>query len=245
MKALCFFTVAGCLFAQSAPLSFDVASIKPNAESRGMFFRFLPGGGLSASGATLKNLISLAYGVREFLITSAPSWANTDRFDIDARMDTPPADESRSTAKRLATLLTDRFQLTFHRESREQPIYALTVAKGGPKFQESTETKGGIRMGNALITAHGVGIGLLALNLSNLLGRRVVDKTGLTAKYDFELKWTPDPAQADAGGFGGAPDPNAPSIFTALNEQLGLRLESERGPVEMFVIDRAEKPSEN
>jgi bla regulator protein blaR1 len=247
MKALCLLAAAGCLFAQNAaaPLTFDVASIKPSAEIRGTFTRYLPGGGLQVSGATLKFLISMSYGVRDFQIVGAPAWADSDRFDIEARMDTPPGDESRNTTKRLATLLIDRFQLVYHRETREQPVYALVIAKGGPKFQESTETRGGIGSGNASITGHGVGIGLLALNLSNLLGRRVVDKTGLTAKYDFELKWAPDPAQPDAGAFGGPPDPNGPSLFTALPEQLGLRLESERGPVEMLLIDRAEKPSAN
>jgi uncharacterized protein (TIGR03435 family) len=247
MKALCFFTVAGSLFAQTAspPISFDVASVKPSAEPRGTFVRPSPGGGRRVSGANLKFLIALSYGVRDFQITGEPAWADTDRFDIEARMDTPLADESRNTTKRLASLLAERFQLRFHRETKEQPVYALMLAKGGPKLQESTETRSLIRAGNTVITGHGVGIGLLALNLSNLLGRRVVDKTGLTAKYDFELKWTPDPAQPDAGGFGGPPDPNAPSLFTALPEQLGLRLESQKGPVEMFVIDRVEKPSEN
>jgi bla regulator protein blaR1 len=238
MRALSLYLAAGCLFAQTAPapLTFDVASVKPSAETRGMFGGFLPGGSLRLSGATLKNLISLAYSVRGFQISSAPSWADSARFDINARMDTPPADESRNTTRRLANLLADRFQLAFHRETKEQQIYALTAAKGGPKFQESTEAKSLIRAGQGFVSGHATTIGLLALNLSNQLGRRVIDKTGLTGKYDFELKWTPEGAQ---------PGEDSPSLFTALTEQLGLRLESQRGPVEMLVIDRVEKPSEN
>jgi uncharacterized protein (TIGR03435 family) len=133
-------------------------------------------------------------------------------------------------------------------------VYALVVAKGGPKLQESTDDQSRIRMGRGTITGHSVGLGMLALNLSNELGRRVIDKTGLTHKYDFELKWTPEAGQSSAVPPGppipGAelpppPDPNGPSVFTALPEQLGLRLESQKGPVEVFFIERAEKPSAN
>jgi len=165
----------------------------------------------------------------------------------------------------LIPLLADRFQLTLHRETKEQSVYALLVAKNGPKLQES-QTKDGqakegtgprgpmMRMGRGELSGQGVALDMLTRTLSSQLGRTVIDRTGLKGNFDFKLTWTPDPGQS-AGPPGGGPppgadappppDPNGPSIFTALQEQLGLRLESQKGPVEMLVIDRVEKPSEN
>lgn len=228
-----------------------------------------PGGALRVTGVPLKFLIGFAYDVRDFQITGGPAWINTDRFDISAKSDshdevdsaTDPAkltDEQRKTdgdrmRERLRNLLADRFQLVIRRETKEQQVYALVVAKGGPKLQETKEGKGMMRMGRGMLTGQGVEPAFLATSLSNQLGRTVIDKTGLTGKYDFELKWTPDPGQGPAGPFGPPlgvqlpppPDPNGPSIFTALIEQLGLRMESEKAPGEVLVIDRVEKPSEN
>jgi uncharacterized protein (TIGR03435 family) len=258
------FCMAGSAFGQppAAPLRFEVASVKPSApDGPGMFIRPLPGGGLRVSGASLKNLISLAYGVRWFQI-SGPEWIDTERFDIEARAETSDAaapvdpaklrEEEPKIYERLRSLLADRFHLTLHRETREQPVYALMVAKNGPKFEESTDPRGMIRAGRGTVKGQAVAIAALALNLSNVLGRRVIDKTGLAGKYSFELKWSPDqpsaapPGQAPPGAeLPPAADSNGPSIFTALTEQLGLRLESQKGPVEMLVIARAEKPSEN
>lgn len=250
--------LAGGMYGQPSapPLTFAVASVKPSAEVHGMFVRYLPGGGLRVSEANLKNLIALAYGVREFLVLGGPAWVDTGRFDIDARPETSDAadagaeparrgEEQRQVMERLRSLLADRFQLIFHRETREQPVYALVVAKGGPILQESTDDRSRIRMGRGTITGHAAGLGLLALNLSNELSRRVIDRTGLTGKYDFELRWPPEAPSAPTADVPPPPDPNAPSVFTALQEQLGLRLESQRGPVEVFIIDRAEKPSAN
>jgi len=161
--------------------------------------------------------------------------------------------ERRKILEALRSLLADRFQLALHSETKEQPVYALVVNKGGPKLQESTEPRGLIRkMGRGTLKAQAVELGMLALNLSNELGRSVFDKTGLAGKYDFELKWAP--SQDSAAQLGAPPqtaefalpaDPDGPSIFTALQEQLGLRLESGKGPVEVLVIDRAERPSKN
>ena len=140
------------------------------------------------------------------------------------------------------------------------PIYALIVGKNGPKLQSSpdgdTNIKGAMMMRPGHLTANGISMALLSANLSNMVGRVVVDKTGLPGVYDFTLEFTPERGQG--GFFAGAPgpgpegkemppppDPNAPSIFTALQEQLGLKLDSQKGPVDMFVIDRIEKPTEN
>lgn len=195
------------------------------------------------TGATLKNVIAYAYGVREFLISGGPAWLETERFDIEGRVGSSPLeavrskDEQRERIERVRNLLADRFRLVFHRETRERPVYALVTAKGGPKFHDSAETKGRIRMYRGTITGQAVGIGLLALNLSNALERPVIDKTGLAGKYDFELKWAPEAAPP--------PEADPPSLFTALSEQLGLRLESQKAAVEVFVIDAVEKPTEN
>jgi uncharacterized protein (TIGR03435 family) len=239
------FCIVGGLFGQ--PQAFEVASIKPSApDVPGMFPRYLPGGGLRITGASLKNLISMAYGVRPFQISGGPDWVNNDLFDIEARSGSaevaPPTDPAKAAEyqrlanERLKTLLADRFQLSVRQETREQPVYALVVAKDGPKFRESTEARPFIRGGRGTVKGQASSMIMLALNLSSALGRPVINKTGLPAKYDFELTWQPGDLNAD---------PTAPSIFTALTEQLGLRLESGKGPVEVLVIDRAEKPSAN
>ncbi|MGD0300483.1 MAG: TIGR03435 family protein [Bryobacteraceae bacterium] len=159
--------------------------------------------------------------------------------------------------QKLQALLADRFQLTIHHETKEQPVYALVIGKNGSKLQESQMKPGDrhrlMRMGRSELNAEGAAIDMLTSTLSNVLGRPVIDRTGLKGDYDFKLQWTPDPSQS--GGFGGPPppgveappppDPNGPSIFTAIQEQLGLRLESQKGPVDLIVIDRVEKLSEN
>jgi bla regulator protein BlaR1 len=165
--------------------------------------------------------------------------------------------------QRLQALLAERFQLKLHRETREMGVYTLAVAKDGPKLKESKADDPPIegfngpgarrgqamRMGRGQFTAQMVPIQFLEQALSQQLGRTVIDKTGLTGNYDFTLQWTPD--QALSGGFAGEPKDSAsapdtgPSIFTAIQEQLGLRLESQKGPVDILVIDRVEQPSEN
>jgi len=204
---------------------------------------------------------------------------NSDRYDIEAKMDGATADEVRklsgeqnqSTREHmLQALLVDRFKLTLHRETRELPLYSLVVAKNGSKLQESKpgepdkrgfKTPDGhpmaqghfFRMGMGQLDGHSIGTGDIARVLAQQLGRKVVDNTGLTANYDFTLKWTPEEGQGpafrepEAGpGAGSTPAPETgPSIFTALQEQLGLKLESQKGPVEILVIDHVEKPSEN
>lgn len=256
-----------------APLSFEVASIKPAApDAPGMFIQIQPGGGLRVSNMNLKQLISYAYDVRDFQVSGGPGWVNSDRFDIQARPahagDAPTSaddfrnqtDAQRKTMadqmrERTRTLLADRFQLVVRRETKEAPVYALQIAKGGPKLKEDNEPQG--RQGimarrRGQFTGTAAPLQMLATVLSGQLGRPVIDKTGLAGKYDFELEWSPDPGQnfGPAGFPPGAAappptDPNGPTLFTALQEQLGLRLESGKGPIEMILIDRIEKPSEN
>ncbi len=256
----------------SASLTYEVASIKPSApDERRVGIMFQPGGGLRVTNAPLRMVIALAYDVRDFQISGGPGWIGSDRFDINARPEgsaaapsTPDdfrkfSDEQRKTfqeqqRERLRNLLADRFQLRIHKETKEQSIYALVVAKNGPKLKRAEGGPGPMLRfgGRGQLDANGVEMGIFGNTLSNVVGRQVVDKTGLTGKYDLKLTWTPDPGE---GGFLGGPplpgvspppaDPGGPSLFTALQEQLGLRLESQKGPGEVLVIDSVEKPSEN
>ncbi len=215
-----------------------------------------PGGNLRLVGATLKNLIAYAYNVREFTISGGPGWINSDRFDINARAEQSSASGdssggSRQIPERLRSLLAERFQLAIHRESKEQNVYALVLAKSGPKFSEAKpESKPTIRGRRGSIIGQGVGMQMLVINLANSMDRPVLDRTGLTGTYDFKLEWSPDAqGPSSIAGAGGEapllPDPNGPSLFAALQEQLGLRLEPQKAPVEILVIDRAARPSEN
>jgi bla regulator protein blaR1 len=267
------------LFGQSStpPLTFEVASVKPSGTNdRRIMIQIQPGGSFRTSGSTLKMLVTFAYDVREFQVSGGPGWINTDRFDIVAKAERSSAaetlpddprkmtEEQRKTVgdqmrERLQALLTDRFQLTLHRETKEQSVYALVIAKSGSKLQasqakEADGPRGRMMMNRGELSGEGVPLEMLTRTLSSQLGRTVIDRTGLKGNFDFKLTWTPDPGQSAAPPSGGPPsgadappppDPNGPSVFTALQEQLGLRLESQKGPVEMLVIDRVEKPSEN
>jgi bla regulator protein blaR1 len=258
------------LFGQNGLLTFEVASIKPSGpNAQGRIIQFMPGGGLRMTNQTLKSMITFAYDVQDFQVTGGPGWINSEHYDLMAKpessLDAGDApinagkmtDEQFKTAQervraRLQPLLAERFQLAIHREGREQTVYELVVAKSGPKLKESKGGEGRrIGMTRGKLTSVGEPLQFLAQVLSQLLGRPVLDKSGLRGDFDYELTWTPDPGQfigppGPAGQDASTPpDPNGPSIFTAIQEQLGLRLESTKGPVEMIVIDRAEKASEN
>lgn len=245
--------MAPCMYCQESPATFDVASVKRSGGLGGLT-RYLPNGGIRFTGVTLKVLVEIAYGVRPFQVIGGPGWIDTDGFDIDARPPTDsanPADpatlsrEQRKVGERLRSLLADRFGLTIHRETREQPVYTLVAANGGPKLKESAEGKNFIRAGRGSFRGQSVGLRMLVLNLSNVLDRQVIDKTGLTGSYDFELKWAPDILSSGPDGPASPSDTDGPSLFTALSEQLGLKLESAKGPVQVWVIDGVDKPSLN
>lgn len=255
---------------QPAPLTFEVASIKPaSADAQGTSIQLMPGGGLRMTNAPIMAMITEAYNVRPFQVSGGPGWIRTDRFDLTARAErAAPSDvpddfakmtdaqrktRREQTSERLRGLLADRFQLVVHKESKEQPVYALVVAKNGPKLKENQNPgpRQGMSMNRGRLEGRAAPMEMLATILSNNLGRPVIDKTGLPAKYDFVLEYIPDVgSDPRAQGFGDgantpAPNPSGPTIFTAIQEQLGLRLESTKAPVETIVIDRVEKPSEN
>jgi uncharacterized protein (TIGR03435 family) len=190
--------------------------------------------------ATLKDLIRFCYRLRDFQILGGPKWLEVDRYDIAAK----PEDRSQpeQVLLMMQQLLADRFQLKFHRESKEAPVYELMVAKNGPKLRTPDPNgKPGIQGRRGRIDAWGTPMPVFAQYLSQRLGRTVVDKTALTADYDFTLEYQPD----NSPDVTAEKSDNGASIFTAIQEQLGLRLQSAKGSVEMLVIDRAEKPSDN
>jgi bla regulator protein blaR1 len=255
--------IAACLANTSAgqsqpatPSAFAVATIKPTAVNDDSFaYRALPGGQLMAMGVTLKFLIIQAYQVEAFQIFGGPGWAGTDRWDIQAKPEGIEGRLSRAEeAVMVRALLKDRFQLKAHLESREMPVYALVVAKGGPKLSAAQPSVQGGRTPPGAWNLKNVGAADLAKHLSEQLSRTVVDKTGINGHYDIKLEWTPERGEGGPEALGLPPAPDAatatvpstgPSIFTALQEQLGLRLESTKGPVEIVVIDHVDRPSAN
>lgn len=231
MKPIILATLAVAAFGQPA---FEVVSIKPApAGVRNMGIGRGPGGGMNAYNVPLKFLVTYAYDVRDFQISGGQGWFDSERYDVSAKPESPASQEQLKLM--LQSLLADRFKLVLHRETKQLPVYELIVAKGGPKLKESAEgTSPSLLTDGKSITAAKVTMPMFIRLLSQFLGRSVLDKTGLPGNYDFKLQWTPDEAEGDG-----------PSIFTATQEQLGLKLESSKGPVEVLVIDRAEKPSEN
>lgn len=218
------------------PLAFEVATIKPlqgfvNARAN------FSGPRVTLSGYALEGLLMDAYGVESWQLVGGPVWRDTDPFEIVAKApgDAAPTPEQRRQL--LQSLLEDRFKLKVHRETREAPVYALTVAKNGPKLTRSTATDSLYSAGGREMKFQKRTMDFLAkqLSASARLGRPVLDKTALTGEWDFTLNFMPNPP----------PDSNVPDVFTALQEQLGLRLESQKAPVEHLIIDHAEKPSPN
>jgi uncharacterized protein (TIGR03435 family) len=215
---------------------FEVASIKPNTSENGRSSTRPGPTELYLENTSLRKCIAIAYNVSEDRDSaiSAPDWLNFERYDIAAKF--PAGTPLQEVRVMLQNLLADRFRLKLHRESKEVPIYALVAAKNGPKLNESAPgIQGSIGMSNGHLSGKGVPLSALVDRLSGSvfqLGRPVVDRTGISGLYDFTLDW--------------ASDDSAPSLFTALQEQLGLRLEAQKGTVEVLVVDSMErKPSAN
>ena len=252
-------------------LTFEVASVRPaDPDSRTVGFQFTPGGGLNVVNMGLIDLIAAAYNLDcgktcGDRISGGPGWINSQRFNIVAKA--PPSAEANTdpekmaaaarkvmqdqARQRLQALLAERFQLVIRRESKEMPMYALVIAKGGHKLKEATgEGPGGVRGVPGGMTAERSPMRHLVVNLTMIVRRPVVDRTGLRGTYNYTFKYSPELSGAgmkgpDGGEASVASDPSGPSIFTALQEQLGLKLEPTKGPVETIVIERAEKPTAN
>lgn len=219
-------------------VEFEVASIKPTATKDGSLAQsFPPGGRFSCRNLSVRDLLRIAFDLQGYQIAGGPGWIGSEGFDIQARATAGVGEPSRGQVlKMLQTLLADRFRLAFHREIRQLPIYTLAIRKGGHKLQaadSTASTDGTFRMGH-LVTRKMSMTGLAGL-LTFDLKRPVTDETGLKGDFAFTLEWTPGLGEADEG----------PSLFVAVQEQLGLILESKKGPLEVLLIDHVERPAEN
>jgi uncharacterized protein (TIGR03435 family) len=253
----------------AAPLpEFEAVSIKPNKSGdRQSAMRGAPGGRLIATNVPVRRLITWAYQVRDFQISGEPAWADSERYDVETKSEgNPRFDFIQPTLETMFRgVLADRFKLTLHRETKELPVYSLVIAKNGPKIHAVDEgncpevpnqqnpcrflrnTKFG------QLTGEKAPMAALTVTLSALTQTIMVDKTDLKGSFSYKLDWTPylPQPQAPGGANQAMPavpfDPSSfvPAISTALQEQLGLKLEPGKGPVEILVIDHVERPSGN
>jgi uncharacterized protein (TIGR03435 family) len=254
--------VAGGENAEDVPshqIEFEITSIRPSGPGSGTTLQFTPEG-LKESNFPLSALLQIAYHLSylDGTIVGAPEWVRTDRFDIQAKVaesDLPEwgkliQDQSeRSQEFRLVAmqiLMADRFALKVHRETRQGSVYALVIAKSGLKLKdaEPDDAPSLTMRRSGHVSVRAAQIAAIVPFITQIIGRPVVDETGLTSKYDFTLDWTPDQVASPAG-VSAESEASGPSIFTAIQEQLGLKLESQKGPVEVLVIDHIEKPSPN
>jgi uncharacterized protein (TIGR03435 family) len=249
--------------------AFEVASIKPDKSGTPRIMFHLTPDGLDVANTPLKLLIQQAYGVEESQVIGFPNGLNSERYDIEAKVDGSDVAklhdlDPHQRMRMLQPVLAERFQLKVHRETRELPVYELVLAKGGPKFHEAKpgdtypngikgpDGHGGpglVWIQDGQLTCQAVGMNQLTRLLSQRLGHNVLDKTGLTGNYDLAMQWPPPEDRPgpmfNAGGGENAAESSGPSIFTVIQEQLGLKLESHKAPVEVLVIDHVEPPSAN
>ena len=258
MRSAVLLVLADFLLAQTPQpkLAYEVASIKGNADSSSTRWGFQTetGGRIRATNVPLRILIVIAYGAsanstmgQDFTLAGGPGWISTEGFDVDARPPEGLTPTAAQTQEMLQALLAERFQLKVRRETRDGPAYALVTAKGGPKLKPSPDSQkpGGTTIGRGLIRATHQDLNGLATVLAGQVNRKVVNRTDLTGLYDFELKWMPDPSPPAPGEQPPPPDSDLPSLFTAVEEQLGLRLEPTTAPVDTLVIEHVEQPSAN
>ena len=247
------------VYAQSSRSQFEVASVKRNVNGTDSEFEVDAGGRLLATNRTVSDLIFHAYNLRPYQIPDKPEWTHSEHYDIEGK-----ADRNLSWAETmpmLQSLLEDRFKLKAHLETKELPVFFIMPAKGGIKLKPSTakcvrfdtsipartaaeaeKALPSCRTGQVSVgekrrwVAENAGMSDVTYVLSYLLGRKVIDKTEFTGRFDLNIEFTSDPLKTDG---------TVPPLITVLQEDLGLSVESGRGPVEIFVIDQIEHPSEN
>ena len=231
-----------------APLQFEVATVKPAAPSADghTHINYPDGGAFSASNITLAALMQWAYDMPKNRILDAPPWFDATRFDLLAKADAEtdktlrnlPGKESGEAKRRMVqAMLAERFGMKLHEETRTLPAYDLEVAKGGTKLQPTHDAGKSIGTGRTHFNGSGLTVALIAQQLSEISGRVVMDKTNLPDRYDLKLEWTPDDAPPSEN--------SAPSFFTAVQEQLGLRLVPAKESARVIVIDQIEQASAN
>jgi len=237
-----------------------VATIKPTPpEWTGRFFRMQSANQFVARGYQLRVLIAAAYNLNPKAVSGGPAWIDSDRYDVVAKTPGEARPNLEQQMAMLRKLLTDRFNLAFHREKKEMSVYALTIAKNGPKLKESgkSPTSAGenpegppplvfvLAPDVVRVPARQATTTELTYILQRAaFDRPVLDRTGLTARYDFDLEFAPDESLF-GGALRGSGDGTKPGLFAAIQEQLGLKLEATRGPVDSIVIERIGRPSEN
>ena len=255
----------------SPPPRFDVASVKPNTcVERGVEIDFPSPGRFYAQNVWLRFLIQTAWNVKNYQVVSGPGWASSDRYNIDAKTD--PSSSREQIRLMIQSLLQDRFQLVLHHESRSLPVYHLvTASKDGRKLQPSKKGSciernsepapvpgtpsptycGSSQWSPRSLIGTAITMKQFTTALENILQRPVIDESGFTATFDVRLNWIPDQITPGLLAPGVSPPPlpspndAGPTIFTTLADQLGLRLQAGKGPVDILVIDHAERPSAN
>jgi uncharacterized protein (TIGR03435 family) len=231
----------------------EVSTIKPTKPDEQVFMLVFRGGHFQTKNISLSKLLAFSYGVQEKQLVDLPAWAQTDKYDIDAKPDTEGTPNKKQLQIMVQKLVADRFSFKFHDEKRELPVYVLTVAKSGQKMAKSEDQGGlpGFGLGGmGRLSVHNSSMDeFVGMMQETVMDRPVLNQTGLTERYDFNLNWTPDDSQ-----FGGTPirmpppPDNAnppPNLYTAIQEQIGLKLESTRALADVMIIDHVEKPSEN
>jgi uncharacterized protein (TIGR03435 family) len=247
----------------AATSAFEVASVKQSASGSDRSLVQAVPGRLLMENLAPRTLIVLAYGVADYQVAGGPPWIGSDRYDVQATADGDTTVQQME-GPMLQALLVERFKLAFHRETQQLPVYELIRTSNKAKLQPTQEGSCTVYSLNApppsaagargttfcgyprltqtgtsrALDGKGVSMATLALNIARSVRRSVIDKTGLTETYDLHLEWTDGPLND-------TPASDRPSIFTAVTEQLGLKLESTKGPVEVIVIDRMERPSQN
>jgi uncharacterized protein (TIGR03435 family) len=254
--------------------AWDVSTVKPaSPDARGSMFNITPDG-IKITNVPLWTIVREAFGLENDRLFGGPGWSKTSSFDIEAKVASEDAPKLKALTmeqrrQMMVALLEERFGLKYHHETRDLSMYELVVARGGIKMQASKPDPEGpdpgpgpapspgrhmlMMRGRGHIESTATGMAGLARLLSGQLGRTVVDKTGLTGDYEYKLDWTPDDAaplmsrssNPSPGDSTSSPDTAGPSLFTALEEQLGLKLESTKGPVEVVVIDQLDQPTAN
>jgi uncharacterized protein (TIGR03435 family) len=217
-------------------------------------FTLRPNASFATKNTTAADLIFFAYDVQAKQVVNAPAWVSSEHFDIEAKPDTPGMPNVVQLKAMVRKLLSDRFDLTFHQDKREMSAYVLALAKNGPKLKKSELDANSVpnllfQQLGYLTVSNATMANFVTLMQTAVLDRPVVDQTGLDGRWDFVLKWTPDESQFAGMGVKVPPPSNAadapPPLFTAIQEQIGLKLEAGKASVPVLVVDRLQQPSSN
>ena len=225
-----------------SPKAFDVISIKPDRDGHGLDAGAQPGGRYIARNVSAEFLLLEAFGIKEYQIVGRPKWLDAEHYDISAKIESPNQLSREQLRPLLQAMLMDRFSMKFHTEMREFPVYSLVMGKGGPKFEADNiflfppSLNISVSNGRGTLTGRRMPMSALADQLGNMAGRTVIDNTGLKGDYDFKLTWAPSES----------PDDSFPSLFSAVQDQLGLKLIAvKKANVTVVVIERMDRASAN